>query len=154
MAKKRSFKYQKRKTWEAFSFYIRTRDCLITTGGTDAGVCVTCGKIFQFNELQAGHFIPGRRSGILFDERCVHAQCQRCNGFKGGNIAEYRSFMIRNYDKKIIDELWENARKTIQFKQFELKRMETYYQETAKALAEGRQPIPFNTRQKYYYISH
>jgi hypothetical protein len=154
MPKKRSYKYQKQKTWEAFSFYIRTRDCLITTGGADMGRCVSCGKSFPFNELQAGHYIPGRGSGILFDERCVHTQCARCNKYLSGNIVEYNRFMAMNYAPEIIKELWENARKTVQFKQYELGRMEKYYRETAKALVEGRQPIPFHTLQKYYYIEH
>lgn len=68
-------KTPKKKAWDAFSRYIRTRDCLKSTGDRNRGACVTCGRVFDFKKLQAGHFIPGRVNSILFDEQCVHAQC-------------------------------------------------------------------------------
>lgn len=91
--------------WNVFSQYIRLRDCLLTTGTIWKGKCVTCGKIYRFNYLQAGHFIPGRKNSVLFNERCVHAQCFRCNVVLGGNWPLYYRFMQRTYGQETIEEL-------------------------------------------------
>ena len=77
----------------------------MTTGSPDYGKCVTCGNVFHYNDLQAGHFLPGRYNAILFDERGVHAQCRGCNIFGGGQQAKYRAFMERVYGFDVIEEL-------------------------------------------------
>jgi len=73
----------KEKLWVLFSRYIRRRDCLITTGSTEYGECITCDGTFEFDQLQAGHFISGRHNANLFSERGVHAQCIKCNRYEG-----------------------------------------------------------------------
>jgi hypothetical protein len=62
---------KKAAAWKAFSIYIRTRDCIKTTGDIEYGKCYTCGKIFPFSELDAGHGIGSRRNSILFDDSIV-----------------------------------------------------------------------------------
>ena len=91
--------------WKIFSQYIRLRDCIKTLGAVDRGKCVTCGRIYPFKKLQAGHFVPGRTRAVLFDERCVHAQCYRCNVVLEGNWPPYYRFMQQEYGQKIIEEL-------------------------------------------------
>ena len=91
--------------WKLFSRYIRLRDCIKTTGTTDYGCCVTCGREYKFGRLQAGHFVPGRTRAILFDPRCVHAQCYRCNCKLDGAWPPYYRFMQRAYGQEVIDEL-------------------------------------------------
>jgi hypothetical protein len=95
----------KRTAWTLFSRYIRTRDCLRTTGSTDRGVCCTCGVEYDFKELQAGHFEQGRHNATLFDKRNVHAQCSGCNLFKHGNLRRYEKFMVATYGQGVVDEL-------------------------------------------------
>jgi hypothetical protein len=73
--KRTSPKVMKAKAWKMFSTYIRLRDCLKTTGTLDKGVCITCGKLCDFKELQAGHYIGGRGNSVLFDEKIVNGQC-------------------------------------------------------------------------------
>ena len=80
--------------WPTFSKYIRTRDCIRTTGSSLYGRCVTCGKKYKFAKLQAGHFIPGRTDAILFDATQVHAQCYRCNMKLQGMWHKYYLFML------------------------------------------------------------
>jgi len=41
---KTAAKIKKDYTWPAFSMFIRTRDCLRTTGCASFGLCITCGK--------------------------------------------------------------------------------------------------------------
>ena len=80
--------------WPVFSRYIRTRDCIRTTGSPLHGKCVTCQKKYPISELQAGHFIPGRTDAVLFDETQVHAQCYRCNMKLQGMWHKYYAFML------------------------------------------------------------
>ncbi len=87
MAKRKyTLTWWKGKAWEEFSKYIRIRDALRTTGTIENAVCCSCSKIYpSFGKgcLQAGHFIPGRRAAILFEETGVHGQCYWCNSNNG-----------------------------------------------------------------------
>jgi hypothetical protein len=103
--KERSLSAFKDDAWKAFSRLIRRRDCLITTLTPDYGHCVTCGKMFPFEKLQAGHYIQGRKNGVLFNEANVHAQCVGCNMFKNGNLNRYVYFMQDVYGQDTIDYL-------------------------------------------------
>jgi hypothetical protein len=95
-SKMKKLSYYKSRAWKMFSLYIRTRDCLLTTRRQDTGKCVTCGQVFHFKDLQAGHAIGGRNNSILFDEELVNAQCRSCNLF-GGKYAEYSVWFINKY---------------------------------------------------------
>jgi len=95
--KKQTISSVKKKTWDLFSKYIRLRDCLLTTGCSSFGLCITCGKRYHFKLLQAGHFIPGRHNKNLFSEKGTHAQCYNCNINLRGNTLEYRRRIIEMY---------------------------------------------------------
>lgn len=99
MAKEKvwTLKKAKKYAWNQFSIYIRTRDCLKTTGNPGEGVCITCGRKYDFRGLQAGHFVQGRHNNNLFSEKGVHAQCFYCNMQLRGNVLEYRRKIIALY---------------------------------------------------------
>ena len=105
----------KKKAWTLFSIYIRTRDCLRTTGCTSFGLCITCGKRYHFKLLQAGHFISGRHNANLFLEKGCHAQCYNCNINLRGNTLEYRRQIIKLYGEGADLELEEEARQIKKF---------------------------------------
>lgn len=96
-------KKAKDRAWKVFSLYIRTKyadfDGYVT--------CVTCGATKPIKEMQAGHFIPGRRGLTFFDERNVHPQDSGCNLFKHGNLIPYYEFMVKTYGQGVIEELKE-----------------------------------------------
>lgn len=94
---KKGLKSLKKTAWTLFSRYIRLRDCLKTTGSLTHGVCITCGKTYPIESLQAGHFIAGRSNAVLFDEQITHAQCYACNVGLHGNILVYRRKIISMY---------------------------------------------------------
>jgi hypothetical protein len=108
MGKKTERQRAKDKAWDAFSVYIRTRDCIRFRDSLTDGVCVTCNRDYPLKQLQAGHFISGRGNAVLFDERIVYSQCVGCNGNppygKGGNYVEYFVFMEREWGRDMIDE--------------------------------------------------
>lgn len=95
--------------------------------------CVTCGLVKHWKQLQAGHFIPGRRNSILFDERNIHAQCYGCNVMKQGNTVKYFRFMQRTYGDTVIEEL--EHLNTID-KQFQPKELEELIQDLKQKINE------------------
>ena len=112
MAKPMTKRGHKKKAWDEFSKYIRTRDCLKTTGCSSWGLCITCGKRYHFKLLQAGHFISGRRNNNLFNRTGCHAQCYNCNINLKGNTLVYRRKIIEMYGEGY-DEVLEQQDKVI-----------------------------------------
>lgn len=120
---------QKAKTWKAFSAYIRTRDCMEYQKShpelnEPMAPCVTCGRVYPYKQLQAGHFIPGRKNSILFVMDNCHAQCYGCNCGRNGNVINYYPFMLRKYGQERIDELMKLNNTEVKFTVGELKDME------------------------------
>lgn len=107
--KKQNLSVLKKYLWSNyFSPYIRLRDAIATTGGSEYAKCCTCDKpypAFGKGCLQAGHFVPGRHNSYLFDPICVHAQCYHCNVGLNGNFVMYEDFMLRKYGQEEIDRL-------------------------------------------------
>jgi len=105
------------KAWAIFSKYIRLRDCESYRKGGMTAPCFTCGKVCRFDDLQSGHFVPGRGNAVLFDEECVHAQCASCNIFHHGNPAAYWEKMLDIYGE---DQTREIAARRKQIKKYTL----------------------------------
>lgn len=105
MKKSKSLSLAKKRCWQYFSTYIRTKECIETTGSPFSGICVTCGRESDYRELQAGHFLSSRCNSILFEESGVHIQDKACNLFKHGNIENYYPYMLKRYGQKEIDRL-------------------------------------------------
>lgn len=80
--------------WKNFSKYIRARDCLATTGSFEYCKCITCGRVVPYEQIEAGHMIPGRTGGILFDETIVFGQCRTCNRDNNGEKEAFRRIMV------------------------------------------------------------
>jgi hypothetical protein len=76
---KQSQRWLKKKAWIVFSAYIRKRDNYI---------CFTCGARNEKGS-NAGHFRHGHTKAGFYNETNVNCQCQRCNLFLSGNLAEY-----------------------------------------------------------------
>ena len=129
MPKKPSIKTAKKKAWDAFSRYIRTRDCIATTGWEDEGECITCKRQYPFKQLQAGHFIPGRLNAVLFQESGVHAQCYGCNVMKGGNTVKYWLEMESRYGREAIDQLIAQSETTVKYTVDDFKEIEQKYKD-------------------------
>ena len=124
----------KEKAWKEFSRYIRLRDCLRTTFTLDEASCVTCNRLFDFKQLQAGHFIPGRNNAVLFSEKGVHAQCFGCNMGKGGAYHDYWLAMERMYGRKEIDKQLRDRHKNIIYKEDDYLKIAAKYKKKADKL--------------------
>jgi hypothetical protein len=91
----------KKDVWTIFSQYIRMK----YADWRGYVRCVTCNAAMHWKKAQAGHFIPGRRNSILFDERHIYPQCLRCNVMLSGNLIKYWPFMMKKVGQEVIDEL-------------------------------------------------
>ncbi len=136
VGKKQSLSCLKKKAWIVFSKYIRTRDCLKTTGCASFGLCITCQKRYHIKLLQAGHFIPGRHNANLFSEWGCHAQCYTCNIVLKGNTLEYRRQIIKLYGDGSDLVLEKEAHQIKKFTPQELIDLTEYYKKEIAKLEE------------------
>ena len=132
---KSPLKKAKDKAWNMFSKYIRLRDCLETTGKKDEGVCRTCGKVFPFKKLQAGHAIPGRNNSILCDPEIVFCQCQGCNLWGGGRIQNvYTLFIIEKYGVEFYEKKVRESNQLVKYTESDWESIYQHYKELYELL--------------------
>ena len=136
--KKKTLTQLKNSLWPLFSLYIRTRDCLKTTGCASFGLCITCGKRYHIKLLQAGHFIPGRHNANLFSEKGTNAQCYNCNINLKGNTLVYRRKIIEMYGAEADEELEREDVKPKKFTEEELLGLKEKYKELIKTLEDKK----------------
>lgn len=141
LKKTKGLSYYKNKAWRMFSKYIRTRDCLLTTGTLERGKCVTCVEEFPFEKLQAGHAIGGRNNSILFDEQLVNAQCAGCNHYKNGNYGKYSVWFINKYGLQE----WENkvilSNRTVKYTKGDYQEIYNKYKRKLELLEKTKEKI-------------
>lgn len=131
---KRKATGSKATAWGWFAKYIKLRDAIATTRTAEEAVCITCGKRYVIEDMDAGHMIPGRSGGILFDESIVFAQCRRCNREGNGEKQAFKRIMVERNGIEWY-ELKEQARKSpTKLGDFECKLIADTYREKYKAL--------------------
>ena len=130
MKKKPTVRSLKKKLWTTFSLYIRMRNA----NYNGYVMCVTCGIKKHYKQMQAGHFLPGRRNSVLFDPRNCHSQCYACNCMKYGNTVKYFRYMQDRYGDNVIKDLEKKDTISKQFDVEELEDMIDYYKEKLKCL--------------------
>lgn len=91
----------KNQAWKLCSEYNRRKDA----DWKGEVRCVTCGKLDHWGNLDAGHFVSGRKNAILFEDNGIHAQCTQCNIFNHGEQYLYGVYMKKRYGQKEIDRL-------------------------------------------------
>ena len=85
-----------KKAWKLWSICVRKTQSNFQ-GKTP---CYTCGVLFDWKTLQAGHF---RHDCFDFDEMNVKAQCKRCNHFLRGNLAQYTIHLMKDYGQERVE---------------------------------------------------
>lgn len=91
----------KKKLWKLVSEYVRRSNANLD-GFCD---CVSCGKVYHWKQMDAGHFVGGHKNYNFFDLRNINPQCTYCNRYMHGNLIPYYEFMLEKYGKEVIDEL-------------------------------------------------
>jgi hypothetical protein len=92
-----------RKFWPIFSEYIRRRDSL--PDNPDYAACCSCGRVYPWRGMDAGHYISRSHKYVKYNEMNVHAQCKRCNKWLQGNATGYRQFLIKKYGEQVVLDL-------------------------------------------------
>lgn len=113
----------KEDAWNACSKYVRK----LYSDFDGYASCVTCGITKQWQDLQAGHFTPGRRGLNFFDLRNIHVQCYGCNCMKKGNLIKYWPFMVKKYGQEVVDELLANDEVEKKYTKDELIAIKQYF---------------------------
>lgn len=120
---------EKAKTWEAFSLYVRLRDAYFTTGTITHCRCISCGEIYPFEQMHAGHFVGGRGNAVLFDQEICNAQCAVCNTHLGGNPGGYEQGLLqRGYTDEDLEAMRRKRHQTVKFTRAHLIWMREDYQ--------------------------
>lgn len=133
--KERSLSKYKKDAWNLLSKIIR-----LYYADKDGNCrCVTCGKKVPWSAphakgAQAGHFIDGRGSSILFVRIGIHPQCYSCNIKKHGNKVEYYSFMLKKYGQSVINHLRTLKHQTLKITREEYKEMIVGFKKELKEL--------------------
>lgn len=127
----------KRKAWEAFSKYIRTRDAIETTRTLEYAVCVTCPRQYHIKSMDAGHWISRGHLAVLFDETNVHAQCVYCNKGLDGNAEAYRRFIEDKYGADVVEDLYIRSKQSVKYTIQDYEEIETIYKNKLKRLVEN-----------------
>lgn len=113
-----------------FSIFIRSRDAL----QVNIGVCVTCGHIAAWREMDCGHYIPRQDLSTRWEEKNCHLQCKSCNGFRGGEAEKMAAYIDRRYVSGTAIYLRQLAKITFRPSRDWLKSRITYYK---KQIGEG-----------------
>lgn len=126
--------------WKIFSQYIRLRD----SDSNHCASCITCGDYLPIKlRLQAGHYVSRVVKSIKYDERNVHAQCERCNKYLHGEPILYRIAIIKRYGEQVAKYLDSELAKhrsgiTRRFTTHELRTMRDMYTNKFLKLAEKK----------------
>lgn len=51
--------------------------------------CISCGRLYPWNQMDGGHFIPRTIKITELDKQNIWPQCKHCNGFLEGNTTAY-----------------------------------------------------------------
>ena len=78
-----------------FSRYIRSRD----SDDNGYAFCITCSSMHAVPDMDCGHFAGRGHMGTRYVETNAHAQCKKCNKYKGGEPAEHYLRIVEKYGK-------------------------------------------------------
>ena len=112
-----------------FSKYIRTkylRDNFVE--------CVTCGRKYPINKIQAGHFMSRKHYSTRWDEENVFPQCYGCNVMQQGQQYLFSKFIDEKFGEGYSDVLLFKSRETVKFADYELEEMIQDYTKRLKDL--------------------
>ena len=92
-------------------------------GLSDAYFCISCLSQIK-GKRDSGHFFSvGNYPSVRFDLDNIHSQCIRCNQYNGGNLLEYRKYLIQKIGEDKFNDLDRKAHQNRQFTLGEIKEM-------------------------------
>jgi 5-methylcytosine-specific restriction endonuclease McrA len=129
MARKITRKGLIKKLDKVFSEYIRQRNA----DKNGVVVCVTCGKVDHWKNMDAGHFISRKHLSTRWHDDNVQVQCKGCNVFRYGE--QYRFSLWLGAEKS--KELADLSMKTHKLDNYDLQQLIEKYQERCASIKKG-----------------
>ncbi len=111
--RKVSLKTLRRKAWQSCSIYIRKS----YSDHRGYCICYTCGQSARYQEMDAGHGIPGRHNAVLFDTDIIRPQCKVCNVWKRGNLHVFTTKLIGEHGLEWMEDKLVKSRQTVKYLQ-------------------------------------
>lgn len=117
-----------------FSLFIRLRDAM--DGGMSR--CVSCGRLFPFEQIQCGHYFTRHNRSVRWDEHNCSSQCAECNCNKRGNLEAYTPNLIAKIGREAFDALCVRAREERKWSGEELRSMIKHYKAEVRRLSKEK----------------
>ena len=96
--------------------------------------CCSCGKVFHWKKIHAGHWIIRKYLNTRWDEFNVHPQCCGCNTYGEGNSAGYAKFMLETYGEEIMDRLIEKRNDHRTWRESDYQKLIDIYKDKLKSV--------------------
>ncbi len=113
-----------------FSAFVRLRDAMY--GGQT--VCISCGRVLPFEQMECGHFFSRRSLSTRWDELNCSSQCHDCNVNKIGNLRLYEVSLRQKIGNERFDRLAELHNQERKWSDAELEDMIRHYTAEARRL--------------------
>jgi hypothetical protein len=109
---------------KVFSIFIRQR------GMSETGLnsCYTCGKVYHWTNLQAGHYLSRRYYGTRWSPENVFCQCLACNMYHEGNKPAFVRHLIKDFGLPYLEHLEILKNRMFKLEIFNLKILIQHYQ--------------------------
>lgn len=118
----------KEKAQKVFNAWIRERD-------SEDGyfTCISCGKQFSIEEMDAGHYVPIKSGSIFrYDENNVHGECRYSNRFDEFHLVGYRKNLIKKIGDENVEYLENNRNLVKKWTKSELEEIIKKYGQTTR----------------------
>jgi hypothetical protein len=89
---------------EEISFFLRGSAALYSPI-PGAVRCFTCGGLFPWKKMDAGHYIPRHRDGTRYDGDNLRPQCTHCNSYHEGEHWLFRHNLVEELGVKRVEAL-------------------------------------------------
>lgn len=118
------------KLWKVFSVYIRLRDA------DSNGIvrCITSGRMVNWKDADAGHFISRRYMATKYDERNVNAQSRHDNRFAAGEQFKHSKAIDIKWGAGTADKLLVKSRTISKIASFEINELTKHYKKEVERL--------------------
>lgn len=124
----------KDKAWAACSKFVR-----INEADEDGNcTCVTCGRVYPWKKVQAGHWINGRNNAVLFMEDGIHPQCYGCNVRKQSNPIRYWLWMEEHIGRDRMNQMIARMDWTVEYELDDYLNYEREFTHRAAKIAEQK----------------
>lgn len=115
-----------------FSLYIRLRDS--RKYQYKYFRCISCGKVKEFAQADAGHYMSRKHLATRFNELNVHSECRMCNRFISDHLVGYRRNLVAMYGEQKVSMIEYLARQPFKLNTFEIEQMITFFSAIVKRM--------------------